>query len=155
MLEKKGIAAYLPLQQIMRKYVRSKRLVEKPLINCYVFVYITLGDYIPVLETENVTGFVKFNKDIIAISEAEIDTIRRVTLENGLDIEAVVGDFATGDLVEIAAGALMGLKGKVINKEGKRKFQIELAALGMSLLISVDAVFLEKLPAGTSANFMD
>ena len=123
MLEKKGVSAYLPLQQFMRKYVRSKRLVEKPLINCYVFVQITQTQYVPVLETENVTGFVKFNKDIIAIPEAEIDIIRRVTLEGGLDVTALTGNFEAGDLVEIAAGTLMGLKGRVAKKEGKRTFQ--------------------------------
>jgi len=144
MLEKKGVYAYLPLQQFMRKYVRSKRLVEKPLINCYVFVQITKEQYVPVLETENVTGFVKFNKDLIAIPEAEIDIIRRVTLEEGLDVSTETGTFETGDLVEISAGTLIGLKGRIVKKEGKRNFQIELITLGVNLLISVDAAFLGK-----------
>ena len=148
MLEKKGIHAYLPLQQQMRKYGRVKRLVEKPLINCYVFVQIVKNEYVPVLETENVTTFVKFSKDLIAIPEAEIDVIRRVTLESGLEVEAIAGNFEAGELVEISAGTLMGLKGKVVKKEGKRKFQIELLSIGMSLLISVDAAFLEKAASG-------
>lgn len=154
-LEKKGIRSYLPLQKLLRQYARSTRLVEKPLINCYVFVQITREHYVPVLETENVAGFVKFNKDLIAIPETEIEVIRRITLEDGLDVEATVGDFHTGDLVEITAGTLMGLKGRVIKKEGRRKFQIELASLGLSLLISVDAFFIEKLPAGFSSEFLD
>lgn len=143
MLEKKGVLAYLPLQQFMRKYSRSKRLVEKPLINCYVFVQITQGQYVPVLETENVTGFVKFNKDLIAIPEAEIDIIRRVTLEEGLDVSAEAGSFEAGEWVEITAGTLIGLKGRIVKKEGKRNFQIELGSLGLSLYISVDAALLD------------
>jgi transcription antitermination factor NusG len=146
MLEKKEVLSYLPLQQIMRKYTRSKRLVEKPLFHSYIFVKITKDQYVPVLETEHVTGFVKFNKDLIAIPESEIAVVRRITMEGDLDIEVVPGMLAEGDLVEIAAGALIGLKGWVIKQEGKRKFQVELASLGMSLLISVDAAFLEKLP---------
>lgn len=142
MLEKKGVLAYLPLQQFMRKYGRVKRLVEKPLINCYVFVQITAAQYVPVLETENVTGFVKFNKDLIAVPQAEIDIIRRVTLEEGLEITSETSAFATGDLVEISAGTLMGLKGRIVKKEGKHNFQIELTSLGLNLLISVDAAFL-------------
>ncbi len=152
MLEKKGIHAYLPLQKFMRKYVRTKRLVEKPLITCYVFVQIIKGQYLPVLETENVSGFVKFSKNLISIPEAEIDIIRRVTMEDGLDVAAVAGDFEAGDLVEIAGGTLIGLKGRVIKKEGRRQFQIELASLGLNLLISVDAAFLEKL-AGRPESF--
>lgn len=153
MLEKKGIHAYLPLQQFMRKYARSKRLVEKPLINCYVFVHIVQAQYVPVLETENVTGFVKFNKDLIAIRDAEIDTIRRITLETDLEIAAVTGHFETGDRVEIAAGTLMGLKGRVLKQEGKRCFQVELATVGISLLITVDGAFLAKLPSNAAAYF--
>ena len=37
MLTKKDVHAYLPLQKLMRRYTRSTRMVEKPLINCYVF----------------------------------------------------------------------------------------------------------------------
>jgi transcription antitermination factor NusG len=154
MLEKKGIHAYVPLQQFMRRYTRSTRLVEKPLINCYVFVHIAQPQYVPVLETENVTGFVKFNRNLIAIPDAEIEMIRRITLEKELDISAVTGDFATGDLVEIAAGTLMGLKGRVVKKEGKRQFQVELNTLGINLLISVNPAFLEKLPAGSADIFL-
>lgn len=93
MLTKKGIQAYLPLQRLMRRYTRSTRMVDKPLINCYVFVKIIKPQYVPVLETENVSGFVKFNKDMVAIPEHEIDLMRRITLEDGLEIEAIQGAF--------------------------------------------------------------
>jgi transcription antitermination factor NusG len=144
-LAKKGVQTYLPLQKLVRHYVRSKRTVEKPLINCYVFVQITRAQYLSVLETEHVTGFVRFNKDLPAIPEEEIHLLRRITLEDGLEIEAVAGSFSTGEMVEISAGNLIGMKGRVIKTEGKRKFQVELLTLGYSLLISVDAAFLGKV----------
>lgn len=144
MLQKKGIHAYLPLQKLMRRYTRSTRIVEKPLLNCYVFVQITKPQYVPVLETENVTGFVKFNKNMIAIPEQEIDLLRRITLEDGLDVEVMQGHFEEGDPVEISAGNLMGMKGKIVKSEGKRKFQVELTYMFHSLLITIDAAFLEK-----------
>lgn len=144
MLSKKGIHAYLPLQKLMRRYARSTRLVEKPLINSYVFVKIVKNQYVPVLETENVAGFVKFSKNMIAIPEEEMDILRRITLEDGLEVEAVPSQFAEGDAVEIAAGNLMGMKGHIVKLEGKRKMQVELGYLGYSLLITIDANFLEK-----------
>lgn len=144
MLAKKGIHAWLPLQKLMRRYTRSTRIVEKPLINCYVFVKIVKDQYVPVLETENVAGFVKFSKNLIAIPESEIDLLKKITLEDGLEVEAVKGSFSEGDPVEIAAGNLMGLKGRIVKVEGKRKFQVELNYLFHSLLITVDASFLEK-----------
>ncbi|MFN0214752.1 MAG: UpxY family transcription antiterminator [Saprospiraceae bacterium] len=145
MLAKKGIHCYLPLQKLMRRYVRSTRMVEIPLINCYVFVHITKQHYLPILETENVAGFVKLNKDLRAIPDAEIEIMRRVTLEKGLDLELIPGSFTEGEPVEITAGNLIGMKGRIVKTEGTRKFQIELLTLGYSLLLSLDAAYLGKL----------
>ncbi|MBK7937539.1 MAG: UpxY family transcription antiterminator [Lewinellaceae bacterium] len=144
MLNKKGIHAWLPLQKLLRRYARSTRLTEKPLINCYIFVKIVKEQYVPVLETENVAGFVKFSKNLIAIPDIEIDLLKRITLEEGLDIEAIPGTFEEGDPVEISAGNLTGMKGMIVKTEGKRRFQVALGQLGYSLLITVDAAFLEK-----------
>ncbi len=144
-LHKKGIHAYVPLQRLMRRYTRSTRIVEKPLINCYVFVRIVQHQYVPVLETENVMGFIKFDKNLVAIPESEIDLLRRITLEEGLDLEVVTGALDEGDPVVISAGNLTGLKGKVVHSAGKNRFQVELETLGYSLLINIDASFLQKL----------
>lgn len=152
-LEKKGIPCYLPLQHLMRQYGRVKRTVSLPLINCYVFVHITREMYVPVLETEHVTGFVQFDRRIQAIPEHEIEIIRRITLEKGLDLSVQTGAIASGDVVEISAGNLMGLKGRVIRRESKKSFQVELLTLQMNLLISIDAAFLEKLPPNLAAKF--
>jgi transcription antitermination factor NusG len=91
-----------------------------------------------------VAGFVKFSKDLIAIPEAEMDVLRRITLENELEVEVLPGSMAEGDPVEIRAGSLAGLKGRVVKMAGKRKMQVELIHLGYSLLLTIDAAFLEK-----------
>lgn len=144
LLARKGINAYCPLQRIVRRYNRSIRQVEKPLISCYIFVKIKKAEYVEVLETENVVGFVKFSRNLIAIPEVEIDLLRRITLEEGLELEAVKGALEEGDPVEITAGNLFGMKGKIVKSDGKNKFQVELETLGYSLLITIDAAFLEK-----------
>lgn len=144
MLEKKGVEAWLPLQRLLRRYTRSTRLTEKPLLNGYVFVRIVRDQYVAVLETEHVAGFVRFSKDLLAVPQAELDILRRIVLEEGLEVEAIPGALAEGDPVEISAGHLMGMKGRVVRVEGKRRFQIELQYLLHSLLITVDAAFLTK-----------
>jgi transcription antitermination factor NusG len=143
-LERKGIEAYLPLQRLVRRYGRTVRQVEKPLINCYIFVKILKADYVPILEVENVTGFVRFSKDLLSIPEEEILLLRRITLEEGIDVEALEGHLEAGDPVEIAAGNLTGLKGHVVSVNGKRKVQVELQHIGYSLLITVDPMMLMR-----------
>jgi len=145
MLEKKQVHAWVPLQKLLRRWGRVKRWVEQPLINCYVFVKIVKSEYISILETENVAGFVKFKQDLIAIPEAEMEILKRITLEDDLEVTVVPGYFAEGDPVEISKGNLLGLKGKVVKIEGKHKMLVELAHIGYSLLITVDTSFLQKI----------
>ena len=131
-LAKKSIHAYVPLSRVLRRYVRSTRLTEKPIIPGYVFVKITKTDYVPVLETENAVGFVRFDKDLLAIPEAEIDLLRRNAMEDGLEMTAVPGLLAEGDPVEISGGALTGLRGYIVKTAGKRRFPVSLERPGYS-----------------------
>ena len=144
MLEKKHIQAWVPLQKLLRRWGRVTRWTEQPLINCYVFVKIVKAEYVPILETENVAGFVKFKQDLIAIPESEIEILKRITLEDDLEITVVPGYFTEGDPVEISKGNLLGLKGKIVKTEGKHKMLVELAHIGYSLVITVDTSFLQK-----------
>jgi transcription antitermination factor NusG len=143
-LTKKQIHSWVPTQRLFRRWGRATRWVELPLINCYVFVQIVKAQYVPVLETENVTGFIRFNQQVAAIPDHEIETLRLITEEEGLELTAVPGYFDEGDPVEIIRGNLAGLKGKVIKSEGKQKLLVEFEHIGYSLHITLDAGLLHK-----------
>jgi transcription antitermination factor NusG len=144
MMGKKGVHSYLPIQTTSKKHGKKVRTYEKPVISCYVFVKIIKEQYVTVLETENVLGFVKFSKNLISIPEEEIELLRRIALDADLEVESTPIAFAEGDLVEITAGNLIGLKGKIIQQANQRKFQIEFEKMGQSILITMDAQFISK-----------
>jgi transcriptional antiterminator RfaH len=143
-LAKKQVIAYVPLVRTIRRYERKVKKVEKPLITCYVFVHITRADYVRVLETENVAGFVTFDKKVQSIPDEEMNLLRRIVLENDIELEAIPGGLVAGDSVIITAGPLTGLSGQVVMSDGRRRFQVELERLGFSLLMTIDAAFLQK-----------
>jgi transcription antitermination factor NusG len=145
LLVRKGLNAYIPIQRLMKRYSRSTKMTEKPLINSYVFVKIVKTEYLRVLETEYVSGFVHFNRTLIAIPESEIDLLRRFTLEPGLDIQAFDGKLEIGDPVRISAGGMMGMEGRIVEMRGKKYFQVELSTLGKFFRIAVDKNFLDKI----------
>jgi transcription antitermination factor NusG len=145
LLEKRAVTAYVPLQQFTRRYLRKIKIIDKPLISCYVFVKITEAEMIKVLETEHVAGFVKTGRRPVPIPEMEIQILRRITLEKDLEIEVNPRDFQTGDWVEIAAGNLIGLQGRVIHGSGKQQILIDLETIGYALRISLDATLLRKI----------
>ncbi len=135
-LQQKGIECYLPLQRLTRRYDRKVKQVELPLINCYIFVRIVKGEYVPVLETQDVLQFVKFSRNLIAIPEVEIDLLRRVVGELE-ELEVNPSAYHPGDQVEVIGGQLTGLKGTLIEKRGQHRLIVALDTLGYELNMEV------------------
>lgn len=144
-LSLKGVEAYVPIQEVVRIHGTRKRKLSLPVISCYAFVKITSKEYVKVLETENVIRFVSFKKDIVAIPENEIDTLRRITGELKTPIVAEPITYKRGDAVEIVSGELTGLKGHLVSIDGKRAFTIELKNMGFSLHLQVEPKFLRRV----------
>ena len=141
-LSEKGIEAFLPLQRFTRRYERKVRNVAIPLISCYVFVRITKNNYIQVLDTPDVIDFVKFSNRMVAIPDKEINLLRRI-VEVGEDVEIEPAHFRVGEEVEIASGKLAGIRGVLLDNQGKN-LVVELNSIGYSLRIQVNPVYLRK-----------
>ncbi|MBL7830793.1 MAG: UpxY family transcription antiterminator [Saprospiraceae bacterium] len=139
----KSIETYLPIQKYTRRYGRRIALVEKPLINNYLFVKISRKDYVAVLDTQFVFGFVKFGDQLLHIPEQEILFIKKVIGEFH-DIELNDEEIAEGAEIEIIGGQLTGLKAKLVERKGKNKVLIELQSVGVGLLIDIDARFIQR-----------
>lgn len=142
-LEKKGIVAYVPLIEKTKRYQRKIKKYQIPLINSYVFVNILPHQRTPVLETEYVSKFIRIGKDLSSIPEEEINVLKRIVG----DIEEVVVSplgFNVGDQVEIIAGQLSGLSGKLVTRVGKKSFIVELNHIGIQLSMNIDLSQLQK-----------
>lgn len=144
LLRQKQIECYLPLQKRYRKHGTKRIVTELPLISCYAFVNITRDDYVKVLETEYVVGFVRFAKDIFPIPEEEFNLMRRIVGEN-VEISVEKYTFYAGDEVEIAQGNLAGIRGKMVEIDGKNRVLVELGHLGFNLQLSIDRQQLIKV----------
>ncbi len=143
-LAQKGVTTYLPVQQFVRHYTRKVKVVDLPLISCYLFVKITKGEYISVLETPDVLHFVRNANEMMAIPEAEIEVMRRVVGEQS-DIEVNKSTFQYGDEVEIIGGRLTGIKGTLIENHTNKNLLIELNQIGYTLQLQVDSSLLRRV----------
>ncbi len=142
-LQGRGIEAYVPLSRVVRQYVRKRRVVEKPLINCYVFTKITKPQYVRVLETANVIKFVKFSQNLVSIPDAEIDLLKRICQEQ-MEVEALPTEFVKGQPVEIIGGGLTGIHGKLVEDRGKN-FVVQLEHIGFGLHMELDPSLLRAI----------
>lgn len=146
LLLQKNIENYLPLQKVTRRYTRKIKHHDIPLISCYIFVKIVKDEYVKVLETDNVVRFIRFSKNLLSIPDDEIEIIRRVVGEAD-EVFAEPGRFKEGDAVEVVGGNLTGLRGRLIEKQGKKQMVVELENIGYSLRLTVDISLLHRLPA--------
>jgi transcription antitermination factor NusG len=147
-LAKKQIEAYVPILTKTKRYSRKIKHYSVPLINCYVFVCIKKEDYLKTLETEYVMKFLRNGQDLLAIPEIEIETLKRVVGEDIEVKESSRSDWFMGEEVEVIAGQLAGMRGKIVSKEGKRSFVIDLETIGYQLRIKVDFNLLKPVTDG-------
>lgn len=143
-LLKKDIEAYIPLISRSKRYTRKTKHYRIPLISCYVFVKITRDQYVRVLESEYVMGFIKQRKNLISIPEHEIRLLKRIVGEIE-EVELNPLQFQEGTPVEIIAGNLTGVKGKLLKKQGKHEFVVELQNIGFQLQMVIDKSQLRPL----------
>lgn len=136
-LLRKSIEAYSPLLTTVKQYTRKVVTRQIPLINCYVFVYISQDDFVRVLQTEYVFKFLKVGNELSVVRTEEIDILKRITGEFN-EIVAEATDYTEGMEVEIIAGNLTGVKGKLIEKQSKHNFLVELESLSYQLKINID-----------------
>lgn len=144
-LEYQGIAHYLPLQSKLRQWSDRKKWVEVPLIPGYIFVHIDRFDYDRVLRTPNVVTYVRFEGKAAIIPDEQIDLIRRMLRDKNLELEVSMEHFAEGDAIEVLAGPLTGVKGKLVSFKGKKRVAIELEQLNLALTITLPLNEIRKI----------
>ena len=143
-LHRQGIECYLPLKNVTRRYSRKVRHLELPLINCYLFVKIVKGEYVPVLQDTDVQRFLRIGKDLLYIPDEQMDLMRRV-VGSQMDVAFESTPFRKGDLVEIIGGELTGIRGRLLEIEGKKRVLIQLDNFDYDLSISVEPQRLRRL----------
>ncbi|MBN2805193.1 MAG: UpxY family transcription antiterminator [Prolixibacteraceae bacterium] len=144
-LEFQGIEHYLPLQSKLRQWSDRKKWVEVPLIPGYIFVQIDRFDYDRVLRTANVVSYVRFEGKAAIIPNEQIDLIRRMLRDSSLEIEVSMQNFSEGDVVEVMAGPLTGIQGKLVSFKGKKRVAIELEQLNLSLTVTLPLNEIRKI----------
>ena len=60
LIKEKDIETYLPLVKTLRQWSDRKKMVEVPLFNSYVFVYVDLLEHFKVRQVPGIVNFVCF-----------------------------------------------------------------------------------------------
>jgi transcription antitermination factor NusG len=148
-LRRRSIDQFLPLYQTVHRWKNGcKAKVELPLFPGYVFVKISKGQRVPVLELPGVVSFVGTRNRPAELSACEIETLRA-----GLQLHKFepYRKLAVGAKVRIASGALAGLTGVLLRHANGYRVVITVELIHQSAAVELDEVDVE--PCGTESRF--
>lgn len=143
-LAEAGVESFLPLQKTYRIWSDRKKLVEKPLLSSYVFVFVQPVDFPKVYKINGIVKFVSFEGHPVSIPQVQIDNLK-LLINSDAEITVTSGKFREGDSVEVITGALTGLRGELIMVAGKKRVGIRIDRLDQNLIVKIPVSFLRKI----------
>lgn len=142
-LEERGVTTFLPLVKEVHTWSDRKKTVQLPLFSCYVFAKVTPNrlDRLRVLRVEGVFGLVGARGEGTAIPDDQIDAVRSL-VETTLSWSCHPF-LKIGQRVRIRSGALDGLEGILVSRNGDRSLVLSIDAIQRSLSVRVEGYQLE------------
>jgi transcription antitermination factor NusG len=136
-LRMREIESFLPLYTVSRRWKnRVTAKVDLPLFAGYVFVRIARTECSRVLAVPLVHSLVGNGREAIALPDAEIEALRTGLQGRQADPYPYL---KVGDLARIRSGALAGMQGVVVRKDGQFRVVLSIELIKRSIAVHVAA----------------
>nr|WP_121270608.1 UpxY family transcription antiterminator [Pedobacter schmidteae] len=140
----KDIEAYLPLQRQLKQWSDRKKWVDEPLLRSYLFVHINQRQQTEVLMTSGISRFLYFSGKIATMPDRQISDLK-LLLASPYELKITEEDLRPGELVEIKAGPLKGIRAEIIEYRSHKQLLLRLGDMQRSIIVNVSAAFLERI----------
>lgn len=141
----KQIVTFLPLVPQIRQWSDRQKKIDMPLFSCYTFVHIipSAENYVNVLRTPGVLGFVGIKGQGTPIRDEEIETLRTTMREK---VPCHSHPFIkVGNRVRIVGGCLDGIEGILKRHGADQSLIVSIELLQRSISIRVDGYRIEPI----------
>jgi transcription antitermination factor NusG len=144
-LREQGVNTYLPLVKETHRWSDRKKVVELPLFSCYVFAKLTPTnqDRLRVSRTDGVLQILGTRGEGIAIPDEQIESVR--TLVNEQLAWSAYPFLKIGQRVRIRGGAMNGVEGILVARNGDRTLVVSVDVIQRSLAVSIEGYHVEPL----------
>ena len=142
-LAERRVETFLPIVTEVHRWSDRKKKVEMPLFSCYVFAKFLSNrvDRLRVLRVDGVLGLVGNGSEGTPIPDEQIDAVR--TLLDGSLSWSSHPFLKIGQRVRIRSGALDGMEGILVSRNGSSTLVISVDALQRSLAVRVEGYQVE------------
>src|SRR5580658_7551931 len=144
-LRELGVNTFLPMVTEVHSWSDRKKSVELPLFGCYVFVRLAPSseERLRVLRVDSVLSFVGIRGQGTPIPDLQIDAVRMLIEEQ---LPWSTHPFLKiGQRVRIRSGALTGLEGILVSRNGDRTLVLSVDAIQRSLAVRIEGYDVEPL----------
>jgi transcription antitermination factor NusG len=144
-LAEQGMTSFLPLVKETHRWSDRKKTVEIPLFSCYVFVRMRsqVQERLRVWSTDGVLQIVGGQKQGIPIPDEQIDAVRLLLAEQ---LPFSTHPFLKiGQRVRIRGGAMDGVEGVLLARNGDRTLVVSVDVIQRSLAVRIEGYHVEPL----------
>lgn len=136
-LQSQGIGVYLPLVSEVHRWSDRRKVVELPLFSCYVFVNLCLApeSWVKVMGVSGVLRFVGPRGGGTPIPKSQVESIRTL-LSSSLPY-TLCPFLHVGQRVRIRGGALDGIQGLLVGRNGDRTLVISVEPIQRSIAVQL------------------
>jgi transcriptional antiterminator NusG len=144
-LQERGFTAFLPLVKETHSWSDRKKTIELPLFSCYVFVRMALQsqERVTVCSTNGVLQIVGPRGEGTPIPEPQIEAIR--LLLDGQFPWSSHPFLKIGQRVRIRGGAMDGIEGILLARNGDRTLVVSVDVIQRSLAVRIEGYQVEPL----------
>ncbi|MGA8151651.1 MAG: UpxY family transcription antiterminator [Terriglobales bacterium] len=144
-LQEQGVPTYLPIVSEVHRWSDRKRVVELPLFSCYLFARLlpTNEDRLRVLTLDGVFQLVGGRRQGTPIPDEQINAVRTL-IEGQLPVSAYPF-LKIGQRVRIRSGALSGIEGILVARNGDRTLVVSVDAIQRSLAVRIEGYDVEPI----------
>jgi transcription antitermination factor NusG len=140
-----GVTTFLPMVTEVRRWSDRKKTVQLPLFGCYMFARFnpTRSDRLRVLQIDGVLSLVGSRGEGSPIPDEQVNAVRAL-VESELPWSSHPF-LKIGQRVRIRSGALDGLEGILVSRNGDNTLIISIDAIQRSLAVRVEGYAVEAV----------
>jgi len=144
-LQEQGISTFLPLVTEVHRWSDRKKIIELPLFSCYLFARLapTDEDRSRVLRLDGVFQFVGARGGGTPIPDEQIDAVR-ILVQEHIPVHSYPF-LRIGQRVRIRSGALNGVEGILVARNGDHTLVVSIDAIQRSLAVRIEGYDVEPV----------
>jgi transcription antitermination factor NusG len=146
-LELMGVATFLPLHMVIRKWSDRKKKLEVPLFPNYIFINTTEHQRYEILQIKELVRYVSFDGKPAIVSETLIESLRKMLKGS---VEVSDEEFYEGMHVRVTNGLFMGAEGILVRKNSKSRLVIQIKVLRRTVSVDISSSSIIPVQHGSS-----